>query len=193
MTGDDFARVAYLLILGSAITGWLVVESRGRMGQMARQALAWMLLFVGLAAGYGLWQDFAPSGQRQAVAVDGGAQIVLNRAPDDHFYLTLVVDGTPVRFMVDTGATSIVLGDRDADRLGIDRRSLAYIGEARTANGTIRTARVTLRNVRLEGAAMGDLAAWVGDGPLDVSLLGMEFLNRFQRVEMARDRLMLTP
>lgn len=193
MTGDDFARVAYLLILGSAITGWLVVESRGRMGQMARQALAWMLIFVGLAAGYGLWQDFAPSGQRQAVAVDGGAQIVLNRAPDDHYYLTLDVGGTAIRFMVDTGATSIVLGDRDADRLGIDRRSLAYIGEARTANGTIRTARVTLRNVRLEGAAMGDMAAWVGDGPLDVSLLGMEFLNRFSRVEMARDRLILTP
>ena len=193
MTGDDFARVAYLLILGSAIAGWLVVESRGRMGQMARQALAWLMIFVGLAAAYGLWQDFAPSGQRQALAIDGAQRVVLDRAADDHFYLTLDVDGTPIRFMVDTGATSIVLGDRDADRLGIDRRSLAYIGEARTANGTIRTARVTLRNVRLEGAAMGDLAAWVGDGPLDVSLLGMEFLNRFQRVEMARDRLVLTP
>lgn len=193
MTGDDFAQLAYLLILGSAIVGWLVVESRGRMGQMARQALAWALIFVGLAAAYGLWQDFAPSGQRQSVAIDGAQRIVLDRAQDDHFYLTLDVDGTPIRFMVDTGATSIVLGDRDADRLGIDRRSLAYIGEARTANGTIRTARVTLRNLRLEGAAMGDMAAWVGDGPLDVSLLGMEFLNRFERVEMARDRLVLTP
>lgn len=192
MTGDDFARLAYLIILGSAIIGWLVVESRGRMGQMARQALAWMLIFVGLAAAYGLWQDFAPSGQRAVLASQDGGQIVVQRAPDDHFYLTLQVDGTPVRFMVDTGATTIVLSDRDADRLGIDRRSLAYIGEARTANGTIRTARVSLPDVRLEGTPMGTLTAWVGDGPLDISLLGMEFLNRFDRVEMARDRLVLT-
>ena len=193
MTGDDFARLAYLLILGSAIAGWLVVESRGRMGQMARQALAWLLIFVGLAAAYGLWQDFAPSGQRQSFALDGSAQVVLNRAPDTHFYLTLDVTGTPVRFMVDTGATGIVLSDRDSDRLGIDRRSLAYLGEARTANGIIRTARVTLRDVRLDGASLGDLTAWVGDGPLGVSLLGMDFLNRFERVEMLRDRLVLTP
>ena len=193
MTGDDFARVAYLLILGSAIAGWLVVESRGRMGQMARQALAWLMIFVGLAAAYGLWQDLAPSGQRQAVALDGAARIVLDRAPDDHFYLTLDVGGTPVRFMVDTGASSIVLGDRDAARLGIDRRALVYVGEARTANGTIRTARVTLPDVTLEGRPIGSLPAWVGDGPLDVSLLGMDFLNRFERVEMARDRLVLTP
>lgn len=193
MTGDDFARLAYLIILGSAIAGWLVIESRGRMGQMARQALAWMLIFVGVAAAYGLWQDFAPSGQRTLLAQQGADQIVVQRAPDDHFYLTLDVGGTPVRFMVDTGATAIVLSDRDADRLGIDRRALAYIGQARTANGTIRTARVTLPGVRLEGQPMGDLPAWVGDGPLDISLLGMEFLNRFDRVEMARDRLVLTP
>ncbi|MFN3292683.1 MAG: TIGR02281 family clan AA aspartic protease [Gemmobacter sp.] len=193
MTGDDFARLAWLIILGSAVAGWLVVESRGRMGQMARQALAWLLIFVGLAAAYGLWQDFAPSGQRAAVAQQGETQIVARRAPDDHFYLTLDVAGTPVRFMVDTGASTIVLGDRDADRLGIDRRSLAYVGQARTANGTIRTARVTLRGVSLEGTPLGDLPAWVGDGPLDVSLLGMEFLNRFARVEMTRDRLVLTP
>ncbi len=192
MTGDDFARLAYLIILCSAIAGWLVVESRGRMGQMARQALAWLLIFVGLAAAYGLWQDFAPSGQRAVLAQQGGSQIVVQRAPDDHFYLTLDVAGQPLRFMVDTGATSIVLSDRDADRLGIDRAALAYTGQARTANGIIRTARVTLPDVSLEGQPMGNLSAWVGDGPLDISLLGMEFLNRFDRVEMARDRLVLT-
>lgn len=191
MSGDDFARLAYLIILGSAIIGWLVVESRGRMGQAARQALAWLLIFVGLAAAYGLWNDLAFTSQRQVVA-EQGTQIVIDRGPDNHFHLTLDVGDKPVRFMVDTGATTIVLGNRDADRLGIDRRGLAYLSEARTANGTIRTARVTLRDVALEGIKLGDLTAWVGDGQLDVSLLGMEFLNRFERVEMARDRLVLT-
>lgn len=191
MTGDDFARLAWLILLGSAIGGWLIVESRGRMGQMARQALAWLLILVGLAAGYGLWKDMGLRDPQQAVVHQDG-QIVVPRAPDDHFYLTLTIDDTPVRFMVDTGATNIVLSDRDTDRLGIDRRGLAFLGTADTANGTIRTARVTLPDVRIEGEPMGNLSAWVGDGPLGISLLGMDFLNRFEKVEMSRDRLVLS-
>lgn len=190
MSGDEFARIAYLILLGSAIVGWLVVESRGRMGQATRQALAWALIFVGVAAGYGLWQDMGISGQRQSIVADG-REISLNMAQDGHFYLTLTVRDIPVRFMIDTGATSVVLSDRDAARLGIDRRSLAFVGEARTANGTIRTARVMLDDVRLEGHPEGAVAAWVGDGRLDVSLLGMDFLNRFERVEISGSRLIL--
>ena len=191
MSGDDFARLAYLVVLGSAVIGWLVVESRGRLGQMARQSLAWLLIVVGLAAGYGLWKDFGLRAPDQAVLRQDG-QIVVARAPDDHFYLTLDIDGTPVRFMVDTGASTVVLSDRDTDRLGIDRRGLAFFGSAQTANGTIRTARITLRDVRLDGEPLGDLPASVGDGPLGISLLGMDFLNRFEKVEMSRDRLVLT-
>ncbi|WP_028028536.1 retropepsin-like aspartic protease family protein [Gemmobacter nectariphilus] len=191
MSGDDFARLAYLVVLGSAVIGWLVVESRGRLGQMARQSLAWLLIVVGLAAGYGLWKDFSLRAPDQAVLRQDG-QIVVARAPDDHFYLTLDIDGTPVRFMVDTGASTVVLSDRDTDRLGIDRRGLAFFGSAQTANGTIRTARITLRDVRLDGEPLGDLPASVGDGPLGISLLGMDFLNRFEKVEMSRDRLVLT-
>lgn len=191
MDGDTLVRLLYLVVLASAIIGWVLIESRGRMGQAARQALAWLLIFVGLAAGYGLWQDLSASGQRQAIS-QSGDQVIIDRAPDGHYYLRLTVDGTDLRFMIDTGATGIVLSDRDTDRLGIDRRGLAYLGEARTANGTIRTAQVTLRNVTLEGTPVGDLPAWVGEGRLDVSLLGMEFLGRFGRVEIARDRLILT-
>ena len=191
MSGDDFARLAWLILLGSAVGGWLIVESRGRMGQMARQALAWLLIVVGLAAGYGLWQDMGLRDPQQAVVRQDG-QIVVPRAPDDHFYLTLTIGETPVRFMVDTGATNVVLSDRDTDRLGIDRRGLAFLGTADTANGTIRTARVTLSDVRLEGEPLGNLPAWVGDGPLGISLLGMDFLNRFDKVEMSRDRLVLS-
>ena len=191
MSGDDFARLAYLVVLGSAVIGWLVDESRGRLGQMARQSLAWLLIVVGLAAGYGLWKDFGLRAPDQAVLRQDG-QIVVARAPDDHFYLTLDIDGTPVRFMVDTGASTVVLSDRDTDRLGIDRRGLAFFGSAQTANGTIRTARITLKDVRLDGEPLGDLPASVGDGPLGISLLGMDFLNRFEKVEMSRDRLVLT-
>lgn len=191
MTADDLANLAYFGIVIFALIGWFLVEARGRMGQMTRQILAWLLIFVAMAGGYGLYQNFGLSDQRQIVA--GAGEIVVARSGDDHFYLRLDVDGTPLTFMVDTGASMIVLSDRDTDRLGIDRGKLAFLGQASTANGMIRTARVTLRNVSLEGRGLGDLPASVGDGPLGVSLLGMEFLNLFQSVQFSRDRLVLTP
>lgn len=192
MSGDDFARLAYLIILGSAIAGWLFIESRGRMGQAVRQALAWALIFVGVAAGYGLWQDIGwKTGRERAVVTDSG-QIILPRERNGHFYLTLTISGEPIRFMVDTGATAIVLSDSAQAALGIDRSELVYTGRARTANGEIRTARVTLRDVRLGDIHEGDLRGSVGDGPLEVSLLGMDYLRRFSSVEMTPDRLILT-
>ena len=191
MDGDDFARLAYLVILGSAIAGWLVIESRGRMGQAARQALAWVLIFVGVSAGYGLWQDMRPQITNSARMTDAG-QVIIPRGRDGHFHLELQIDNIPVRFMVDTGATAIVLSDRDVERLGIDRDSLVFLGRARTANGEIRTARVTLRDVRLGDFQDGDLVGSVGDGPLGVSLLGMDYLRRFTKIEMTEQQLILT-
>ncbi|MFA5538149.1 MAG: TIGR02281 family clan AA aspartic protease [Gemmobacter sp.] len=192
MDGNSFGRLAYLVLLGAALTGWFVMENRARLGGAVRIAVAWGLIFLGVIAAYGLWSDISTEiAPRQTVMAEGGI-VEVPRAPDGHYYLLLTVEGTPVRFMVDTGATNVVLSDRDADRLGIDRSALVFTGQARTANGLIRTARIGLDDVRLDGHSEGRLAAWVGDGPLDVSLLGMDYLSRFARVEIARDRLILT-
>ncbi|MDO9526423.1 MAG: TIGR02281 family clan AA aspartic protease [Gemmobacter sp.] len=188
---DNLPRIIYLVILSAAVGAWVMVEYRGRMGQMMRAAAAWGLIFIGVAAGYGLWADLRTElAPRQTVIAEEG-RIELPRAQDGHYYLTLTIQDTPVRFMIDTGASTVVLSDRDSERLGIDRTKLAFTGSARTANGTIRTARITLDNVALDGIPEGRLPAWVGDGPLDVSLLGMDYLSRFARVEIARDRLIL--
>ncbi len=192
MDPDSLGRLTYLILLGAAVAGWFLVENRSRLGAVARMAAAWGLIFVGIAAAYGLWgdlrDDIAP---RQSVAV-GGTTIEVPRSANGHYHLTLTVRGTPVRFIVDTGATDVVLSDRDAERLGIDRSTLAFTGQARTANGTVRTARVILDDVALDGTPEGRLAASVGDGRLDISLLGMSYLSRFAKIEIARDRLILT-
>jgi aspartyl protease family protein len=191
MDGDDLARLGYLALLLAAVGGWVVVEYRRRLGFMLRQAAAWGLIFLGLIAVWGLWQDIRTDLlPGQSVAVDG-QRIELPRAPDGHYYLGLEIGGVTVRFMVDTGASNVVLSNRDAERLGIDRSRVVYTGEARTANGVIRTARVMLRDVRLQGRDEGNLPAVVGDGDLGLSLLGMDYLRRFQRVEIAGNRLVL--
>jgi aspartyl protease family protein len=189
MDGETLARVGYLAIILVALGGWVLVEFRQRMGQALRMAMAWGLIFVGVVAGYGLWsdirQDILPM---QEVAQDGTVEVP--RAEDGHYYLTLTINGTDVPFMVDTGASGMVLAESDATRLGIDPESLMFLGQASTANGVVRTARVTLPTVELGPFRNVDFRAYVTEGELDQSLLGMDYLGQF-RMEFAGGKLIL--
>lgn len=189
MDGETLARVGYLAIILVALGGWAMVEFRQRMGQALRMAMAWGLIFIGVVAGYGLWTDIRHDAMPiQAVAQDGTVEVP--RAADGHYYLTLTVNGTPIRFMVDTGASGMVLARHDAEALGIAPDSLMFLGEAYTANGVVRTARVTLPQVQLGPFENRDFHAFVTEGEMQGSLLGMDYLGQF-RMEFAGNRLIL--
>ena len=189
MDGETLGRVAYLAIILVALGGWMMVEFRQRMGQALRMAMAWGLIFIGVMAGYGLWtdvrRDILPS---QMVSAGGAVEVP--RAADGHYYLTVTINGTPIVFMADTGASTMVLSREDARRLGIDPESLAYLGEASTANGVVRTARVNLPLVELGPFRNEDFSAWVNAGEMDGSLLGMDYLGQF-RLEIAGNKMIL--
>lgn len=182
-------RLIYLLLLLAAVGGWVMVEYRKRMGEALRTAAAWGLIFIGVIAGYGLWNDLRRQViPQQMLSVTG--QIEVPRAPDGHYYLTLDIGGTPIRFLADTGATNMVLSLDDAERLGIDPEALVYIGSAQTANGTVQTARVTLPEVVLGPHRDEGFPAWVNRGDMEGSLLGMDYLSLY-RVELDGDRMIL--
>lgn len=190
MDGNDYGRLAYLALLLVAVGGYVIVEFRNRMGQALRVGAAWGLIFVGVIAGYGLWNDIRPDLIPRQMVSDTGT-VEVPRADDGHFYIMLDVGGTPVRFMADTGASNMVLSTADAERLGFDPASLVYLGTAQTANGTVRTARVELPDVALGPFRDAGFPAWVNEGAMDMSLLGMEYLGLY-RVEIAGDRMILT-
>ncbi len=190
MGGEDYSRLIYLVLLLMAVGGWVIVEFRHRMGQTLRIAMAWGLIFIGFMAGYGLWQDITGKpGPRQMVS--GESEITLPRAADGHFYAAVQINGTEVFFLADTGATNMVLSRRDAERIGLDPNALYYLGEASTANGTVRTARITLDSVAFGPFQDTNFPAYVNDGEMDGSLLGMEYLRRFN-IRMEADRMVLT-
>lgn len=187
MDGDGVARFLYLGLIGAALAGWFLVEFRGRMGFALRAAAAWGLIFLGGLGLYGLWNDIRP--QFNAMQVSGD-ELAVTRARDGHFYLTLHIGGTPVEFMVDTGASMVVLSDDDARRIGIDTAALTYLGQAQTANGTVRTARLRMSDVRLGPWQDASLPAYVSQGDMGTSLLGMDYL-RLYRMEIDGDRMVL--
>ena len=191
MNTDQIMQITYLSLLGAAIAVSYFVSQRGQMGRVAQQASIWGLIFVGVIAAAGLWNDIRGSiAPQQSVAA--GGEIVLPRQADGHFYARLDVNGAPITFMVDTGASEMVLSRDDALRAGIDTHALRYLGQASTANGTVRTAQVTLGQVGFGGVTQADVPAVVNEGEMSGSLLGMSYLRNFSNIQISDTNLILT-
>ncbi len=188
--GDHFASLAYLVLLLIAVGGFLLVELRERPGKTLRMAAAWGMIFLGAIALSGLWPDIRNAIAPEARMLEGG-RIEVPIGNDGHYHLTAEVNGTAIRFVIDTGASSIALGPRDAERIGIDPENLAYIGEAQTANGTVETAPVNLDSVTIGDIRDESVPAVVLRADLEQSLMGMSYLSRFARVSIEGNRLIL--
>jgi aspartyl protease family protein len=120
---------------------------------------------------------------RASAATSDRAQVTLAAGPGGHFLADGAVNGNHVRFLVDTGASSIALPASDAERIGINYRK-GRRGVSNTANGLVEVYRVTLDTVRLGDIELSAVDAIVIERGLDIALLGMSFLNR---VEMKRE------
>ena len=101
-----------------------------------------------------------------------------------HFMVDSEVNGQPIRFLVDTGATKVALAAEDAERLGLSLDRLQYNEVYKTANGEVHAAPVTLRQIRIGQFVLRDVEAIVTDSPMNVSLLGMSYLGRLQSYEV---------
>ena len=108
-----------------------------------------------------------------------------------HFVVEADVDGTALRFLVDTGASDVSLSPADAERLGFDLAELDYTRRYRTANGMIRGAPVRLSRVAIGPIVLDDVRASVNEAPMKHSLLGMSFLERLSGYEVASETLTL--
>jgi len=191
MTTEQIMQLTYLVLLGAAIGGSAIVAGRNNMGRMAQQAAIWALIFVGVVGAYGLWEDISRDNNPRQSLIDAQT-IAVPRGFDGHYHLTLDINGTPVPFIVDTGASQVVLSQRDAALAGFDLAGLRYSGMARTANGMVRTAPVILEDVNLEGIRDTQVSAVVNEGAMDSSLLGMSYLGLFDRIEITNGELVLT-
>jgi aspartyl protease family protein len=102
----------------------------------------------------------------------------LRKEGDGHFWATAYVNGMPVKFLVDTGASLVALNERDARRIGLDTEELQKNAEVRTAAGRVRAATAMIETIEIDGVTIKNVQAVVIDKGLENSLLGMSFLNR---------------
>ena len=120
-------------------------------------------------------------GQNVAVqrSESGPASVTLTADVRGHFFTTGNVNGFPVKFLVDTGASLISIGAEDARRMGIDPTK-GKPGITDTANGQARVWRVKLNTVRVGDVVLNNVDAAVHESDMNIALLGMSFLNRME-------------
>ena len=135
-------------------------------------------------------RDQADRSARQTASANGEA-VVLERAEDGHFYADAEINGTTIRFMVDTGATSVALTEQDAATLGIELADEDFTERGSGVGGI-----VGLKPVTLDSLAVGDIEitgvdAVVAKSSMNVSLLGQSWLSRLDKMTVQGDQMVL--
>jgi aspartyl protease family protein len=194
-----FALIAFLIIvyavkpasLELAISGLFILylilpifsESKKIIITKFKYLLIWFgIFFVGFVIIS--YQDVFLNNRLMAHLVPGKAQyledkLVFFAANDNHFYINADINNVTIKFMLDTGASDIVLSKNDARKLGFDPNRLNYNKIYNTANGSVRGASIILPRVIIGNLVFENVRASVNDGDMSGSLLGISFLQLF--------------
>ncbi len=189
---DIQARVIYLALLGAALAVGVFSVYRHRMGQAVQHAAIWGLIFVGVILAVAFLEPLKQSLFNDEPQAIDDRTIQLRQARDGHFYATLQINGQPMQFLIDTGASEMVLRRADAEAAGIETDGLDYWVKTQTANGESTAAVVRLESVELGPYTDRDVRALIAGGDLNKSLLGMRYLELFSGFRRDGDRFYLT-
>ncbi|CAN5424027.1 TIGR02281 family clan AA aspartic protease [soil metagenome] len=196
-TGYDWTFVVmwggFLLLMSAG----LLRARRGELLKGAGHVAIWVAVVAVLALGYLYRAELAQAPQRLRMALNVGAPVATGerelrvaQTEGGAFVIVGQVNGQPVLFMVDTGATDTVLSPADAQRVGIDVAALDYDQTAETANGLGYGATWTADRLAIGGLQLGAFPMVVNKAPMSGSLLGMSFLSKLESYEV-RDRTLI--
>lgn len=195
---DDFTRYrAYSLLLLL-----LVVAARIRPGRFAsaapRNAVLWLGIIIVMVVGISFKDDFMNTRFGAAffprhIQIMRDGTMHIHASEGGHFLIEGKVNGIKVLFLVDTGASDIVLSPYDAKRVGFEPEALTYNRSYSTANGYGEGASVTLARLEIGNVRLSNEPASVNKADMDVSLLGMRFLRQLKSFRFEGDTLILTP
>ncbi len=202
MENGTFGSAVYMSIW-AAILAAGVLGSGMRFGDIARQMAIWAIIILVLVTGYLFRyeaQDMAsrftggllPGSPISRTADNGREEVTLIRASSRHFEVRASVNNKPVHFLIDTGASAVVLNYEDAVRVGINPKSLIFSTPVFTANGKAMAA-----ESRLDILAIGSIVRTnqkilvSAPGAMKGNLLGMSFLETLSSYEVRGDRMFL--
>ncbi|WP_374384501.1 TIGR02281 family clan AA aspartic protease [Dongia sp.] len=195
---DNKLRLIYLICLLASFGGGLAARLRFDTNRTVAQFGIWVAIFSGLILLYSFRGEFSMLGARLSGElmprdgrVEGPHIMSYPLAEIGHFRVAAKADGTPLDFLIDTGATDIVLTPAAAQRMGYDLSRLQYNKVTESVNGYVRGAPIVIGEFQVGNIVMHDLPATVNEVDMSYSLLGMAFLKRLKSWRVDGERLTL--
>lgn len=195
--GDQALTLVYLFGCLVLVASSLLVR-RLPFGQTLKMMFAWVLVFAALFAVIALRHDFLALGRRIMGEITGsagqqtqGGELRIRRSDDGHFWVDAEANGRPVRFMIDSGATTTTLSAAAARGAGIEP-SDGFGVMVDTANGTVMMQRGSIARFALGPIAQENLAVHIA--PSDtINVIGMNLLSSLRGWGVEGDTLVLRP
>jgi aspartyl protease family protein len=197
-SGWDQAYLVRWIAILVFISGGAVFAREIRVSELLRNAALWSAVLAVLVLGYTYRVELQDIGLRVRSELVPGYPIatdprtlILSAAEDGGYHVVGLVNGTPIEFLIDTGASDIVLSPADATRIGMDKKNLDFSHVFETAHGLGRGASSHVASLSIGPIALSDVAVSINQSEMRNSLLGMAFLNRLDSFEVERSRLVL--
>jgi aspartyl protease family protein len=191
----DSGQILYAIVIILLISSTL---ASGKSWQRFKFLILWAGIFIFSMAAYSyryelsgvkdrILAEFAPANGFQQTTDSVSFPI----SSDGHFYIRAQVNGTPVLFLVDTGASDIVLSPDDAEKVGIDADQLNFDQFFETANGMVRGSSIRIADFRIGEFHLKQIGVSVNEVGMSNSLLGMTFFKHLKSYSVKGDTLTL--
>ena len=170
------------------------------MGQLAKMALAWVAIFAAFFAVFSFRFEFITIWDRVKADFAGtagqtisGEAIEIKRQDDGHYWLQVEINGNPVRFMIDSGATTTAINAETAADTAVNVDASGYPVIIDTANGQVTAQRGVVQRFEVGPYKLNDHNVVVSDSFGDTNVLGMNFLDSMKSWKVEGNVMTLQP
>ena len=192
---EDFGQIIYYILLLLMVSSAIV---SGKLSQNIKYLAIWAGIFLVLMIGYSYRHELNSIKEKvmaELIPAKGyqktEGSISFSASSDGHFYLNAKVNGVPITFLADTGASHIVLSPADAKKIGFKADELHFDRFYSTANGTVRGSSIRIDDFKIGGIHLKEIGASVNEAKMRNSLLGMTFFRRLESYEVKNNVLTL--
>lgn len=197
---DKLFQILFYVFLILSIASSLFPRLVGKREFTVNSIILWVVTFIVVVVAYNyrhvvvnspVFAQFFPA----KGIVTSANLIIYKKAYDGHFYIDTTINNKKLRFLVDTGASDVIISLEDAKFLGYDVSNLNFTKTYITANGKVSAAPIVIKQLWLADGAVvvQDVKAAVTLGKQSGSLLGISFLERFNRYSFSGDDLTIKP
>ena len=199
MTEDQ--NINLVFAIGALVLVASALFSR-RMGfaEVIRSALAWVVIFAVFIVGFSYQNEILAVWTRVSGEVTGaneqlvvGDTLRIRQSGDGHFWANATVNELPVRFLIDSGATTTAMTLRTARSAGIEISESPFPVILTTANGSVEANRGNIQSLQIGSIVAKDLPVVVAEEFGDSNVIGMNFLSKLKSWRVEGREMILEP